>query len=244
MSKLTSDPVDAGSSSSPVIAEEGVRAWWAVWLALIVVALVGSALILYLRPARAAGLFMPMLAMLVCLLAAGFDTATARIPNPITYAAILFGLAINTLASLETSLGGHDSSHVLGTVGAMPALGGFALCAGIGIICLTMAGMGGGDLKLMVAMGAMLGFADVSMVLLWTLAIAVPYALVNLVARGKVNGVLRAVGSQFLQMVYLRQFGAVPPPSRSSIPLAVPMLVALFCTRAVPSAIVWHWLGR
>jgi len=215
-----------------------------VWLGLIVIALMASVLILFLRPARAAGLFIPMLAMLVCLLAAGFDTATARIPNAITYAAILFGLAMNALASLEAALGGRDVSHLLGTVGMVQAFGGFALCAGIGIVCLTMAGMGGGDLKLMVAMGSMLGFSAVGMMLVWTLAIAVPYALVNLVVRGKLNGVLRIFGSQLLQMVYLRQFGAVAPLSRSSIPLAAPMLAALFCTRAVPSATVWHWFGN
>lgn len=243
MSKLTSNPVDVGLSSSPGTPGKAAKSWWTVWVGLIVIAIAGTVLILLMRPARAAGLFVPMLAMMVCLLAAGFDTATARIPNAITYAAILFGLALNTLASIEVALGGRDVAYWLGTVGAAQAFGGLALCGGIGILCLTMAGMGGGDLKLMVALGAMLGFTDVCMVLLWTLAIAVPYALINLVARGKLNGVLRTIGSQFLQIVYLRQLEAVTPPSRSSIPLAVPMLAALFCTRAVPSATVWHWLG-
>jgi len=243
-SNLTA-PLGSDRQESPVAIAPAAALWpWpVVWMAIIGIALVaGGAARFYIGTGRH-GFFMPVLAMLVCLLAAGFDAATTRIPNPITYTAVLLGLTVSGAAAIAGRWTGADVAGMLGASGAVAALQGFALCAGIGLVCLTMAGMGGGDVKLIVAIGAMLGFDGACVVLLVTLLIAVPYALFNLLVMGRLNGVLRAAAAQFLQIVYLRRFEPVEPPSRTRIPLAVPVLIALFATRLVRHEWVSQFLG-
>lgn len=217
--------------------------WSWVWAGMVVLAIASAIIGQLLRPDLAAGLLLPVLTLLVCILAASFDAATSRIPNPITYPAILIGLALNILPTLLIRLGGRDLTSWLGAVGIGQAFLGFGVCAGIGLICLVMAGMGGGDVKLLVAVGAMLGFSQATHIFLWTLAIAVPYALINLLIRGRLNGVLAAAGLQLLQIVCFHRFEPVAAPSRSTIPLAVPLTLAMFCARLVPQEVVARWLG-
>ena len=180
--------------------------------------------------------------MLVCLLTAGFDAATSRIPNPITYTAMILGLLLNGIPSLATLFHGPDLWRWFGAAGIAQSFYGFIICAAIGLVCLTLAGMGGGDLKLLAAIGSLLGLTQSMDVLLWTLALAVPYSLVNLLFFGRLNGVLRTAGQQLLQIAYLHRFEPVTPPSRTMIPLAVPLLLAMFCVRIIPPAWVSHWL--
>jgi prepilin peptidase CpaA len=213
-----------------------------VWTALLALALCSTLMVRLLRHEAATGLFLPIVTLLVCLLAAGFDAATSTIPNPLTYTAILAGLAVNTAVS-GLARGGLDLGPWLGAVGAAQAFVGFGVCAAIGLLCLLLAGMGGGDVKLLVAVGTLLGFSQATHVFLWTLAIAVPYALLNLLIRGRLNGVLAAVGIQLLQIVYLRRWQPISAPSRTTIPLAVPLTAALFCARVVPQEAVARWLG-
>lgn len=217
--------------------------WPLIWAALFVLSALSTFITQMLRQDSATGMFLPVFALLVCLLAAIFDAATTRIPNLITYPAILAGLALNSTPLLIAKAGGPDLSTWLGAVGPGPAFLGFAVCAAIGIICLLSAGMGGGDVKLMVALGTLLGFSQATNVLLWTLAIAVPYALINLLVRGRLNAVLAVAAMQLLQMVYLRRLEPIPALSRSAIPLAVPLTLALACSRVVPQEVVARWLG-
>jgi prepilin signal peptidase PulO-like enzyme (type II secretory pathway) len=97
--------------------------------------------------------------------------------------------------------------------------------------------MGGGDVKLMVALGALLGYSQVGTVLVWALLLAVPYALINLIVAGRLNGVLRTAGVQLLQIAFLHRLEPVAPPSRTSIPLAVPLFAALICARVMPQGL-------
>jgi prepilin peptidase CpaA len=216
--------------------------WAWLWAAIVLLALSGAVIGTWLR-GTGGGIVLPTFALLVCMLAAFFDAATGRIPNPITYPAILSGLLLISLPPLMGRFGAGDLAPWLGSVGAAQAWLGFAACAGIGLVCLLSAGMGGGDAKLIVALGAMLGFSQAGHVLLWALAIAVPYALVNLIIRGRLNAVLGAAALQVLHIVILRRLEPVPVASRSSIPLAVPLAAAIICARAVPREAVTRWLG-
>jgi len=76
-------------------------------------------------------------------LAVGFDLRARRIPNVISGPALLLGLILNAAQS--------------GTAGLLASLGGAAL--GIGILMLPFAagGIGGGDVKMMGAVGAFVG---------------------------------------------------------------------------------------
>ncbi len=180
--------------------------------------------------------FFPALALIVCLLCAGFDAATARIPNQITYTAILLGLTLNGILPLFPRIS-------LGAVGPLQSLAGFAVCAGIGLVCLFSAGMGGGDMKLLAALGAILGFSAVGFVLLCALAVAVLYALINLAIVGRLNAVFRSAATWFLHFLYLRRIVPVAVTSKSTIPLAVPLFLGLVASRLPLTARLWQCIG-
>jgi prepilin peptidase CpaA len=87
----------------------------------------------------------------VLIVAAITDLRTGRIFNHLVYPAILLGLA---LAAADGEIVGDDAmaglkDHVVGAAVA------FALM----FFCYAIGGMGGGDVKLMVAVGALGGFA-------------------------------------------------------------------------------------
>src|ERR1700690_1093829 len=90
--------------------------------------------------------------------AALFDLRTRRIPNPLTYGALAFGL----LAHLS--------------VDRLAGLGLALLCAlvvGLPFLPLVLrGGMGGGDLKLALALGAIAGKLDDAVFLLFATAFA------------------------------------------------------------------------
>lgn len=234
-------PASGGSADGNAV--HGALPWRALWAGLAAVGVAGVLATQFLAPHGAGGGLLPIMTILVCLLAAVFDAATGHIPNPVTYTAILLGLGLNLAASLIVRLGGADLSHWMGSVGAEQALLGFAACAGIGLVSLLLAGMGGGDVKLLVAVGALLGFSQSMDVLLWTLLIAVPYAILNLIIRGRLNGVLAVVGLGILKIVYCHRFEQVAAPSRSTIPLAVPLALAMFCARMLPREVLMRWIN-
>jgi prepilin peptidase CpaA len=92
---------------------------------------------------------------LFCALAgAGYDVASRRIPNALTLPAILFGLLVHG------SLGGWRQ---LGSA----ATGGL-LCGVVFLVFYVAGGMGGGDVKLMAAVGCNAGLPRVAMLLLVT----------------------------------------------------------------------------
>jgi Flp pilus assembly protein protease CpaA len=222
----------------------GARTNWPIlWATVVLLAATATLLAQFLQETPAGGLLIPVFTLLVCLVASVFDAATSRIPNPLTYPAILVGLALGALPPVIARAGGPDLSHWLGSPGPSQSLLGFAGCLGIGIVCLLAAGLGGGDLKLLVAVGALLGLSEALHVFLWTLLIAVPYALINLSVRGRLNGVLGAAALQLLQVIYWRRIEPASVPSSSAIPLAVPMAAGLVCARLVPRDALTGWMG-
>lgn len=198
--------------------------WIWIWAGVLVLSVCGAAV----------GPIPPSLAVAVCLLAAGFDAATSRIPNQITYVAILLGLAMN---------GASELAPRLGAAGLMQSLAGLAFCAALGVVCVLLAGMGGGDMKLLAALGAILGFTAVGFVLLCALAVAVVYAVANLLIAGRLNAVMRAAAVWLLQAFYLRQVVPVSAVSKSTIPLAVPLLLGLIASWMNFAQRLWHAVG-
>jgi Flp pilus assembly protein protease CpaA len=226
--------------------------WPVLWTVLLALAALGAtAALVLIGPAPVpaagspshAGYFLLVLTVLIATLAAWFDAATTRIPNPLTYTALALGLILNLVQSIATS--GHQSkltawlSAWLGAPGVADGLFGLALCGGIGLICLLFAGMGGGDMKLLTAFGVLLGFGQVRAVLVWALVAALPYAIVNLLVLGRLNRVLKVASLLLLSCVYLRQPAAVETPSKTSVPLAVPLLAGLLLAQAFPGILGW-----
>lgn len=78
---------------------------------------------------------------------AGWDIASRRIPNLLSYSGILVGILLRT--------------GVLGWRGLATALAGGALGGGIFFVLYLVRGMGAGDVKLMAAVGCFTGFPGV-----------------------------------------------------------------------------------
>ncbi|QOV88398.1 prepilin peptidase [Humisphaera borealis] len=196
-------------------------------------------------PAAGSGLFLPVLCLGVTVIAAGFDAATNRIPNPLTYTAVLVGVLVNCLALLLNQIAPRVASQWLGAAGPTQSALGLLLFGGIGLIGVVFAGMGGGDMKLLAAIGAMLGMSRASDVLICGAAVAVVYALVNLLIAGRLNATCRLAASHLLNWVYLRRWtlsdDQEKPASRRTIPLALPLLAGtmLAQTPLVANAIGW-----
>jgi prepilin peptidase CpaA len=101
--------------------------------------------------------FIPVAAVAVAVIAAITDVRSRRIPNRLTYPAMIAGLALQTV--------------VHGWHGFVVALGGGLLFGGVFLIFHLLRAMGAGDVKLAAALGCILG-PDNSWQVLFTTAMA------------------------------------------------------------------------
>jgi prepilin peptidase CpaA len=222
-----------------------------LWIPMLsVAAILSAALTWQLRLTH--GLFLECVAMVICAVAAWTDAATARIPNRLTYPAILIGLVGNLVAPLLLLPHVHALDTLaafLGPVGTLNSLAGAAVCVVIGIACMLLPiggsnAMGGGDLKLIVALGAFLGIGGAPIVLLLSLVIAVPLALLNLAAGGELNRLLQTAALQVSTLAYTaRPARTEIPLSGRTIPLAIPLACGLLLALVWPHNPISTFLG-
>jgi prepilin peptidase CpaA len=90
-------------------------------------------------------------AVMVALLGAITDVRSARLPNRLTYTAVVAGLVLRT---------------ALGWTGLKNGLIGIAIAGGLFCVLYIMGAMGGGDMKMMAAVGAWVGRTHVVTVLI------------------------------------------------------------------------------
>ena len=202
--------------------------WVEVWVAVVVMSAIIATASILIRGGQGAGVFLIALCTGAVLVAAGFDAATGRIPNPITYTAILLGLSVNSLGMVLRRVAPGVAAHWLGAAGPTQALLGLLVFGGIGMVCLLLAGMGGGDMKLLAAVGAMLGLSRAADALACGVAVAVVYAVINLVLSGRLDATVRAAAVQMLNLAYLRDRSSTAAHARRTIPLAVRFSSGLF----------------
>ena len=212
-------------------------AWPAAWGALLLLAAVGTGLSLAVGGKHAFG-FLPTLTFMVCLLAAWFDAGTGRIPNPLTYVALALGLGLNLIAALAAMQSNSPTLGWLGATTVSDCLMGFGIYAVAGVMALMVAGLGGGDMKLIAALGALLGAQAATQVVFWGLSTAVVYALINVIARGKVNAAMQALSLNILSILYLRQSADVQALPTRKIPLALPMALGIIAARLAPLGVL------
>jgi len=211
------------------------RQWVLLWSGIIALAWTASLISVF---AGNAGHLTATLCLVVLLAAAAFDAAVSRIPNELTYPAIIIGLMLGCAVQL-----GGAVARFAGSAGASQALVGAAACGAIGLASMALAGMGGGDMKLLAAVGALLGATDAMTVLAYALAMAVVYAAGNLALRGRLNAALRSAAVSVLEMAYLGRPPDVHEAQSRTIPLAVPLLAGLALSRVVPRETVARWFG-
>lgn len=122
--------------------------------------------------------FVPALAAAVAVTAAITDVRQRRIPNRITYTALVAGLALQTV------------SH--GWRGLLPGLGGAALFGGVFFIFYLVRAMGAGDVKLAAALGCIIGPAASWQVMFATALAGGVLALIVMLFTGRVLKTLRS----------------------------------------------------
>jgi prepilin peptidase CpaA len=131
-----------------------------------------------------------MVAALVCAsIASVFDLRTRRIPNKLTLPAIVCGLILHLVKGGPAELG---LSALAGLIGG-----------GIFLLFFMAGGMGGGDVKLMAAVGCLAGTGNIKDVLISTVLIGAVMGIALALYRGKLLQI-------FLNVVTLvRHHGAV-----------------------------------
>jgi prepilin peptidase CpaA len=131
----------------------------------------------------------PAIAVLLLALvigAAAYDIPYRRVPNWITAAGVLLGLGMN--------------AFLYGWPGLQTSLAGLAVGFGAYFILYSMRAMGAGDVKLMAAIGAMVGWQDWFGIFIVT-AIVGGFASMGLMAmRGRVKKTLWNVGFVLTEM--------------------------------------------
>ena len=150
------------------------------------------------------------------IVAAQADVRTRKIPNSLTFPALLLGLATHL------ALGGRE--------GFLASMGGMA----VALVALTpgwlMRWMGAGDVKLMAAMGAWLAYPHAVIALLASLIAGGLIAVVVALRRGALGAALRNTGFA-LAWSFHRQ----PPAFVATTGIRFPFALAILAGCAVAS---------
>ncbi len=120
-------------------------------------------------------------------LAAMTDLARARIPNLLTIPALGAGIAY------------HASST--GLQGALSATAGAAVGMGLLLWMFWLGAMGGGDVKLLAALGAWLGVRDILSLGLLSILVGGALAVVLLASKGRIKDFARRMQEFVLSLV-------------------------------------------
>ena len=239
-------PVAAGAGEGVgAKGQDSNISWPALWIGMISLSAVVATICLLAPPPKVStiqptGMYVFGLTGMICVVAALMDAATQRVPNALTYPAILCGLLLNCVPVAAKVMGFGEVERWLGAGGPNQSLMGLVMCGGIGFLSLLVAGMGGGDMKLLAAVGALLGFGQAGLALIAALVVAVVYSLVNLALRGRLNPAVRAGAVRLVEIFFLKQWIADQPVPvhgrglRERIPLAVPLAIGLVASRFVP----------
>ena len=167
-------------------------------------------------------------AVLVALGGAVTDVRRARIPNQLTYSALLAALTLR--------------STVLGLAGLKSGAVGLLVAGGLFLLLFVLGAMGGGDMKLMAAVGAWVGSTQVATLILAAAIAGGVLAIGRIVFRNMVGETIRNT----MRLTYYRLTSGLHPhpelnvqsPGSQRIPFGVAIAVgALLCAG---NAIWWR----
>lgn len=122
----------------------------------------------------------------VAVLAAAFDVRENRIPNWLTVGGLVAGLVLGGLQ---------------GWAGLGGAAGGAAVAFLLALPVFLLGGFGGGDVKLLAAVGALVGFDELPTALLVTALAGGVLAAVAVIRRRAVKRTLKNIGTMLMLLV-------------------------------------------
>ena len=140
--------------------------------------------------------FIPLIVIAIIVVACVVDVRTRRIPNVLTFGAALGGVLIQILAG--------------GFQGALTAASGWLVGTLLFLPFVLLRGMGGGDVKLLAAIGAWLGPADTLWLAAYSALAGGARGVIVALARGYLRTALRNV---FFILTYWRSVGIRPVPN-------------------------------
>ncbi len=157
-----------------------------------------------------------ILALCFVALAGWFDWRSRRIPNWLTLPGLLLGLALNTLA--------------WGAPGIKSALAGAGLSLVVLLPFVLLRGLGAGDWKLMGALGALLGFPLIVLVLFGTVFVTGVMAAVQITRlnrwRATLRNLLELLRAALTFKVFPHPRISLDNPGMMSLPFGVAAAVA------------------
>jgi prepilin peptidase CpaA len=157
-----------------------------------------------------------MLATIPAVVAAWTDWRSRRIPNWLTVPALFLGIGVNTLAT--------------GWAGAKEAVLGAGLGLGLLLPFVLLRSLGGGDWKLIGALGAFLGPLRLITVLAITVLTAGVMAVLVIVWKRRIGQTLRNLAHMLASLFTLRLPGpelSLDNPDSLKIPFGVAVAVAV-----------------
>ncbi|MCH8039719.1 MAG: prepilin peptidase [Nitrospinae bacterium] len=167
-----------------------------------------------------------LLLFAVVLLAAVTDLRWHKIPNALTLPTMVVGMLGHTLAD--------------GLGGFLFSFGGLVLGLGVLLGFYALGGMAAGDVKLLGAVGAILGPVEVFLVFLMTAVLGGLYALGVMVHQGGLVGAVQRIGLIVKTFFLTRKVGiAFASRSASQPKLRYGLVIAL----GTLTFQFWYWIG-
>jgi len=133
------------------------------------------------------------------------DIRSHRISNRLTYSTMVFGLIFYSITS--------------GLAGFLHSVGGLFFGLALLIVFYLLGGMGAGDVKLMAAVGSLLGPQGVFEAFLGTALMGGMYALIILAAKGYLLETLKRFGLMIKTFFMTNKFIYIPPAREEKAPL-------------------------
>ncbi len=149
--------------------------------------------------------FIPLFLLLVLFVAAVSDVRMQKIPNWLTLSAVAIGLACHT--------------GISGFAGFLFSMQGALLGLGLLILFYLAAGMGAGDVKLMAAVGGLLGPKGVFWAFIYTAVIGGIVAVALLLWKAGGREILRRYGRTLRTLILTHQFIYIPAAEDKRMPV-------------------------
>jgi prepilin peptidase CpaA len=186
-----------------------------------------------------------LLLVILVVIAAVTDAAQHRIYNWTTYPGIIGGVVLAGIAAALEWRAPETAAQwrqLISFASLGESLQGLAVCGIAMVLCFVFFPMGGGDVKLLAMIGAILGLEKGLEVLLWTFIFGGCLGLTIIVWRLGPLYLFKLVGYLFRRMLPL---GAVtdPPPEEKKV-LGWPLYLGPCSALAVMVALIpWHGLN-